>query len=296
MIINCVVVTYNRLPLLKECLSALSKQTYDINKIIIVNNCSTDGTHEYLDQFINNPQYKILNLEQNIGGAGGFSIGLKTSVNDGADYTWIMDDDTIPKEDSLQKLIDVINNEENVGFVCSKVVWNDNSIHLMNKANVIEKTNVLYTSNNNPYYKCNQCTFVSVIINSDAVKKVGLPIKEFFIWHDDIEYTIRIHSNGYNCFYSPSSIVVHKTTINYSPSIEHAPKEIAERFYYQARNRSYMKRQRKNKFMFFLSLINQYRVYRHRIYKRKDNKSSFLNAVKRGCIDGWNFNPPIEFP
>lgn len=296
MIVNCVVVTYNRLSLLKECLSALSEQTYDINKIIIVNNCSTDGTRGYLDQFINNPKYKILNLDQNIGGAGGFSIGLKSSVNDGADYTWIMDDDTIAKKDSLQNLIDVVNNEENVGLVCSKVVWNDNSIHLMNKPGVIEKTKMLYTPKNNSYYKCSYCSFVSVIINSAAVKKVGLPIKEFFIWYDDVEYTTRIHRNGYNCFYYPSSVVVHKTAINYSSSIENAPKEVAERFYYHARNRCYMKRQRKNKIIFFFSLLNQYRVYLHRINKRKDDKAPFLDAVKRGCIDGWRFNPPIEFP
>lgn len=47
--INCVVVTYNRLSLLKECLSALENQTYPIQRIVIVDNCSTDGTSEFLD-------------------------------------------------------------------------------------------------------------------------------------------------------------------------------------------------------------------------------------------------------
>lgn len=48
MTINCVVVTYNRLALLKECLDALDKQTYPIHKIVIVDNCSTDGTGAFL--------------------------------------------------------------------------------------------------------------------------------------------------------------------------------------------------------------------------------------------------------
>ena len=48
--INCVIVTYNRLSLLKECISALKNQTYKINKIYIINNNSTDGTSDYLQE------------------------------------------------------------------------------------------------------------------------------------------------------------------------------------------------------------------------------------------------------
>jgi glycosyltransferase involved in cell wall biosynthesis len=50
--INCVIVTYNRLSLLKECISALKNQTYKINKIYIINNNSTDGTSDYLQELI----------------------------------------------------------------------------------------------------------------------------------------------------------------------------------------------------------------------------------------------------
>lgn len=57
--INCVVVTYNRVALLKENLSALKSQTYPIHQIFIINNHSTDGTEAYLSTFNNDPQMKI---------------------------------------------------------------------------------------------------------------------------------------------------------------------------------------------------------------------------------------------
>ena len=77
---GCVVVTYNRLELLKQNINALERQTYNLSKIYIVNNCSTDGTGDYLAQYANNPLFEIITLDKNIGGAGGFSIGIKKAV------------------------------------------------------------------------------------------------------------------------------------------------------------------------------------------------------------------------
>ena len=101
--VNCVIVTYNRLALLKECLAAIEKQTYPIHKVIVIDNCSTDGTEEYLKAYAVRPQFQIIRTEQNIGGAGGFSLGVKTSVLGGGDYTWMMDDDTIPSQSTLDR-------------------------------------------------------------------------------------------------------------------------------------------------------------------------------------------------
>ncbi len=69
------------------------------------NNCSTDGTKEYLKAYAVRPQFQVIRTEQNIGGAGGFSLGVKTSVLGGGDYTWMMDDDTIPSPKALEALM-----------------------------------------------------------------------------------------------------------------------------------------------------------------------------------------------
>ena len=100
--VNCVVVTYNRLALLRECLAAIEKQTYPIHKVIVIDNCSTDGTEDFLKAYAVRPQFQVIRTEQNIGGAGGFSLGVKTSALGGGDYTWMMDDDTIPSPEALE--------------------------------------------------------------------------------------------------------------------------------------------------------------------------------------------------
>lgn len=298
--INCVVVTYNRLSLLKECLAALESQTYAPNQIVIIDNCSTDGTEAFL-RGLPEGKYYVVRTERNLGGAGGFSLGLKTAVAAGCDFAWLMDDDTIPEPTALEELVKVASADPGVGFVCSRVDWTDGMPHVMNKAALIcdKRGNPLPLQEaGQPASRCRLCSFVSVLVNADAVRKVGLPVKEFFIWCDDIEYTLRISDAGYPCYFAPQSVAVHKTASNYSPAIHEVPASLAWRFYYQARNRCYMKRRKtRNKLIFFVSVWNMYRIYKQRIRRRKDKagQKAFLDAVRRGCKDGLTFCPEIEY-
>ncbi|MCH5216266.1 MAG: glycosyltransferase family 2 protein [Muribaculaceae bacterium] len=292
--IYCIVVTYNRLALLKENIEALKSQSYPLDKIIIVNNHSDDGTAEFLDQYSSDSQIKAYNLQENIGGAGGYNFGIKKAILDGADWVWVMDDDSIPDCYALEALVDNIDNNTDIGFLCSKVVWTDGKIHKMNipKFPKPVHNNIESIDTTTPI---SAATFVSTIINAKAVYRVGLPIKEFFIWHDDIEYTERIISAGFRGVYCPSSIVVHKTAENYSPSIEDAPVSVAWKFYYQARNITVTKKLHKSKLSYLLSTINLYRLYLRHINKRKTDREIFRSAISKGIKDAIWFHPHIEF-
>ena len=71
--VGIVVVTYNRLALLKEAIDSLRNQIYTNREIVVVNNGSTDGTQEWL----NAQKDIIVNTQQNLGGAGGLFTGVK---------------------------------------------------------------------------------------------------------------------------------------------------------------------------------------------------------------------------
>lgn len=296
--VNSVIVTYNRQALLKECLAAVEAQTYPQHRIIVVDNCSTDGTQEFLARFAADPRYLVVRTERNVGGAGGFSRGIKESVLDGADYTWIMDDDTIPAPGALQALMDVATLSDDIGFACSRVEWTDGTLHPRNApggqkpADRIEARGGSVTAT-----RCEVCTFVSVLFSTRAVCKVGLPIKEFFIWFDDIEYTLRVTRGGFRNYCVEQSVVVHKTPDVFNPDIEHAPPSMAQRFYYQTRNTCYFKhRETSNWLVFRLSVWNKLRILKRRIKRRKDgHQQEFIDAVEKGCRDGLTFYPEIEY-
>ena len=105
--IATVVVTYNRKNLVLECMNAILKQTYKVNRIFLIDNNSTDGTYEYLkeNKILDEECVVYKKLEKNIGGAGGFFEGMKMAREENFDWVWVMDDDTIPNSDCLENLL-----------------------------------------------------------------------------------------------------------------------------------------------------------------------------------------------
>ena len=93
--IIAVIVTYNRKELLKENMEALINQSYKEFDILVVDNASTDGTFEYIKRLVNDNDFiSYFNTGKNLGGAGGFSLGIKEACLKGYEKIWIMDDDT----------------------------------------------------------------------------------------------------------------------------------------------------------------------------------------------------------
>ena len=120
--IAAIVVTYNRKVLLRECLQALLNQESTEMDIILIDNCSTDGTQEYISDILQNDHVKLYRTETNIGGAGGFNYGMKIAVSLGYDYLWLMDDDSIPEKKALQSIWKAhLLLEGKYGFLCSNV-------------------------------------------------------------------------------------------------------------------------------------------------------------------------------
>ncbi len=290
MTIAAVVVTYNRLSLLKECLEAISLQTCKVNSIIVVNNASTDGTTEYLQQ-LDDKQIVVKSLEKNIGGAGGFAEGIAIATKMNVDAIWIMDDDTIPLTDALEHLVYILNQHENTGFVNSKVVWTDGNIHQMNIPGYVHHDDL-----GGGLYAIRSASFVSLLVPSKIVREVGLPYREFFIWVDDAEFTARIVKAGHKGYLTTSSVVVHKTATNYGASIKTATPEAAWKFYYYMRNGMFASRGEKPWIIWFFKNLNHLRLDIHRTKNMAPELRSLLkNNLWRGFVDGLTFSPRKEF-
>ncbi|MBP3041814.1 glycosyltransferase family 2 protein [Bacillaceae bacterium Marseille-Q3522] len=195
-----VIVTYNRKEMLKECIDSLLQQTLSLNGILIVNNNSSDGTREFLDNLsAENPIIFSIHLNKNIGGAGGFAVGMKKAYEKGYDWLWIMDDDAEPEQDCLEKLIkEAEGQSEPIGFIApiimhksSKKIQVYHHKHL-NKALTSESPIPMERILSDKSIEIDANAFVGPLISKEAVKNVGFPRGEFFIWLDDTEYTHRI--------------------------------------------------------------------------------------------------------
>ena len=217
--IVAVVVTYNRKELLKECIQAILEQNQEIYKVIIVDNKSTDGTIEMLDtEYSNNEKIEVLKLEKNIGGAGGFYSGIKEVQKYNPDWVWIMDDDTIPRENCLEELCNAINKiKGKISFLASSVYGTENEFMNVPTINLNKDINGYhnwYEYLEDGIVKISSATFVSLLINEDAIKNVGYPVKDYFIWGDDTEYTLRLNKYYGNAYMVGKSKVIHKRKVS----------------------------------------------------------------------------------
>ena|GEM_PF-62208 len=191
-----VIVTYNRLSLLKECIDAVLQQTIPFYKVIIVDNCSTDGTGEYLQQFENDDIFHIIHEKENLGGAGGFYDGMSVALSDAPDWLLIIDDDAIIEPDYVEKLLKYATNHGDHAALAGKVVT-DGKIDVSHRRRVTNRKLFVETPVSLDEYKlgsfpCDTATFCGLMINGRALQQVGLPKREYFLWYDDTEYSLRL--------------------------------------------------------------------------------------------------------
>ena len=99
-------VTYNRKEMLATCLRKLCEQEGAACDILVIDNASTDGTEAMIREQYPNPDLHYFNTGTNLGGAGGFSFGMRKAVELGYAYIWAMDDDTYAEPDALSAFLD----------------------------------------------------------------------------------------------------------------------------------------------------------------------------------------------
>ncbi len=241
--IAAVVVTYNRINLLLECLDAILNQTHPVKKIILIDNASTDQTPQVLKEkgYLDHEKIHYVRMETNTGGSGGFYEGLRLASQDAYDGVWIMDDDTIPEADALFQLVSASEKAPDASFFASCVKG------MQNEPMNVPELDIRRTENGYPdwYMQLEQsmvkiqfATFVSLLISHAAIQKCGLPCKDYFIWGDDTEYTLRLTKHYGAAYLVGNSWVIHKRQNAKAIAIanEDAPGRVKNYYYFYRNN------------------------------------------------------------
>ena len=194
-----VIVTYNRKKLLGENIRMLLKQTRPFDQIFIVDNCSTDGTPEYLkDQgWMEDPRFQYVKTHANIGGAGGFYTGTRAAFEAGADYIVLMDDDGRAADEYTFEILlreaEKLHAENPKLFVNSLVRQGELlSFKMGSKYTVAEALAAakdgLLDGEANP--------FNGTLVSRELVAAIGYPNPDFFIKGDEVNYKQRSFDAG----------------------------------------------------------------------------------------------------
>lgn len=229
--VNVVIVTYNRLGLLKKCLDSVNKQTVPINKIFIVNNGSTDGTTEWLSELSN---VTVIHQE-NVGSAGGFNTGMTAAYEDGGDWMWIMDDDVTVAPDCLEQLLKYSHLSQCLNprkYYADGVEFYWESLLDIDSGNVGQLNNISFKNGKDVCFVNVGC-FEGMLLHRDIITAIGVPDKRFFIVYDDTMYGFlaSMHTN----------VAYVKSAVMYTDKVSTGNYESDFYLYYYIRNRHLVK-------------------------------------------------------
>jgi rhamnopyranosyl-N-acetylglucosaminyl-diphospho-decaprenol beta-1,3/1,4-galactofuranosyltransferase len=213
-----VIVTFNRADLLTRMLDGLAAQTLVPDAVFVVDNASTDHTREILTARREHPDLPlhVTHTEENLGGAGGFRLGVRLAYDAGHDRIWLVDDDVVPATDCVEVLLAA-------DEPCVAAIREDVGGHLVEKAALdFDLSNPLAirpkrTSVDQAYtdrkemperVELQNVSFEGFMFRREVVDTIGLPDASYFIFYDDVDFAVRARRAGYRIWGLRDAVLV----------------------------------------------------------------------------------------
>ena len=286
-----VIVTYNRKELLGINIRMLLKQTLAFDRIFIMDNCSTDGTYDYLvgQGWMDREPFVYIKTASNIGGAGGFYTGTKAAFEAGADWIVLMDDDGAAADertfeilfDAAQKLY--VRNRKL--FINTLVQQNEllsfkiDRMYSVAEALAAAKDGLLEGAAN---------PFNGTLLSRELVDAIGYPNPDFFIKGDEVNYKQRAFEAGADVATVVDARYIHPRPDTHERTVlgKRVPffVEAPWKEYYAARNFTYMYKKKGQYKAIAFELIF---VKLLAILSMKCKKWPTVKLLFKGVCDGW---------
>ncbi|GAA4113015.1 glycosyltransferase family 2 protein [Nocardioides fonticola] len=210
-----VVVTFNRAHLLEPMLAGLGLLRRPADAVIVVDNASTDDTAAVLAASTL-PGLQIVSAPENLGGAGGFHLGVRTAYEGGYDRIWLMDDDVIPAVDCLERMLAVDEDclmavrEDRHGRLCEKAATRFDLTRpwvLRPKTRMVE-TDYGTRAAMPPLIEIENVAFEGFMVRRRVVEAIGLPDPSYFIFYDDVDFALRARRAGWRIWAVRDAVLV----------------------------------------------------------------------------------------
>lgn len=292
-----IIISYNRKELLEKCIESILKGSI-VPEIIVVDNASSDGTQEFIR--VKFPSVKLIELNENLGPAGGAEEGQKYAFKEDYDAVWMLDDDVKIDKYSLEKLIkrfDILSSLFGDKIFCTSVAYGDENFKkpLFNLLRYNSITGITKRIDEKEYSKeffpYDVGPMHGLFISKKVMQEVGFFNGKFFGWYDDTEYVLRAKKRGFQGYAITDSKIFHPT--EYRKRVKIFGKNITFiagrpiRMYFGTRNNIIAQRS-------FLPWFNFYFIFLPLFISRRflsiiffyENKGIFIKNFFKGIIDG----------
>jgi len=211
-----ILVNWNSFDVTNDCIVSLKGIEYVAYTIVVVDNGSKDGSGQQLKQL--HPEIELIESATNQGFTGGNNLGFAYSLENGFDYSMMLNNDTFVEPDFLNHLVDFMQANPTVGVVQPRIHFNHDRTILWNGGSYYNKwLGFLYTKgfNKKPtqsYLKFKAVDWVTgcaFFTRNSILKTTGLLAQNMFIYSEDVDLSFRIKKLKHQLMYHPNSVIYH---------------------------------------------------------------------------------------
>lgn len=237
-----VILNWNRPKDILECLESVHRMNYENYAVIIVDNGCEDGSCETIKKTY--PGVDLIKNTHNLGYAGGNNVGMRLAMERGADYIWLLNDDTTVSPDCLKLMIEVAEGDNEIGLVSPIVYYFENPSKWQFAGSYINWKPFIFRFPDRrkeigeEYQKGgNVCLFgTALLIKRKLIQKIGYLKYEYFAYWEDTEYSLRSLRGGFKNVVCKSSSVFHKGQVGGSDGAKRGK----HYYYFMVRNKKFL--------------------------------------------------------
>lgn len=211
--LSIITVNYNGL---KDTCALIDSITFNDNmEVIVIDNGSKQDEATIITQRY--PQIKTIRSDINLGFAGGNNLGIKTAKGK---YLFLINNDTVFKNYKIQPLIDRLESSPTIGMVCPKIcfAWGNNPIQYAGYTPLSQITvrnrAIGYGEEDKGQYDTPHPTpyahGAAMLVKREAIDKVGLIPECFFLYYEELDWSMIFTRTGFEIWYEPACTIYHK--------------------------------------------------------------------------------------
>jgi GT2 family glycosyltransferase len=234
-----VILNTNRCQDTLECLASIQQNTYSNYHVIVLDNNSTDGSVQAIqDEF---PDTQIIELAENLGYAGNNNVGIRAALNQDADWVFVLNEDTILDPGCLSHLVIVGESSSIVGIVGPMVYHHDEPDVIQSAGGLLGPNwDSIHLAKDEPdqgqFTDPHRVEWISgcgIMVRRDVIEEVGMIDARFFYFWEETEWCVRAGKAGWQIVHVPKAKLWHKgVQRDYDPK--------PSLLYYSTRNHLFM--------------------------------------------------------
>jgi GT2 family glycosyltransferase len=210
--VSVIIVNWNGLVLLQQCLEALSEQTFSDFETIVVDNGSNDGSVEWLR--VHYPAVRLICNDENAGFAAGNNQAILASE---AEFIVTLNNDTRVEPGWLAALVAAVEGDQTVGMGACKMLFADRP-EIINSTGInLDRVGIAWDRSGGEYDDASETQPFEVfgpsagaaLYRREMLDQIGLFDEGFFMYLEDVDLAWRARLAGWRCLCAPSSRVYH---------------------------------------------------------------------------------------